>query len=983
VPDWTPLTLGTVLEHRYEVIALLGRGGFGATYRAVDHRRLGAPCAVKELVPPPAARAGPAFAAATERFEREARALLRLRHHSVPRLHAFFEQDGRCFLVQDLVEGRSLHQLLDAAGPLHEDAVREIVAQVLDVLAYLHGQSPPVLHRDIKPANIILDPTGRAHLVDFGAVRDALDACAPAGADRGSTRIGTPGYAPFEQAMGRVVPASDLYALGATAVTLLTGEEPLAWLGRHDDSWTLDGRTGASPEFERFLAVLLADLPARLPSAAAARAALDALPAGNAAIPTSSTAGNDLGVRRVDVQPADAPRPSVARATARSLWRRRLGLGSAGTLVVLAVALVAARKVATPTRDPADRHRVAIFPLRVSGDQRGPSSAGEDVATLLTAAVDGVGPYRWIDGWRLLPPERRDEAPTPEVARAAALAARCAFFLSGRLVERSDSAFVVLELIDAGSDSVVARGHASGPAADAMRVGLRAANGVLPALFAAGTAGEVTTAWSDRDPAAVARFLLGESAFRRGQMTAALRHHREAVRVDSTFALAALRGAQAAAWAHRPADAAALVRLASRWPMAPKYAHLARGYAAYLEGRADSAAAELRRAVERDPELAAAWLQLGEVHAHLLPVGGNPDSLAEAAFARARALDSSAASLLHLAEIRVRRGQVARAVPLVTEFLATSPDALPADELRVALACVRGGAGAVDWDAAVRRAPLAVLDAANVLAGGGAQLPCARAAYHAVLRADTAGADGGGEARRWSALVGLQSVLVAQGEIAAARAQLDAAIAGGLGGSTLYLLDATLAREFADRASTVAVGDARRFGARYERCPDAFRLWLLGLWATDRGDADVVRSAVATLRRLARQSGDPGDALLARSLAAHVPLTVRDTALALQRLEELVAEPMPAPELAWDVAAPRAAARLLLARLLLARGEPRRALAVASVFESGWPSIHVLYLPASLELRADAADRLGEDALAAHFRSRLAALRGARQVAAN
>jgi serine/threonine protein kinase len=162
-------------------------------------------------------------------FEREAQVLKTLNHPRIPKYRDYFSLDrdkgeGLCWfgLVQDYIPGRSLQQLLDEGIHFTEQQVRSLATQVLEILIYLHGLNPPVLHRDIKPSNLIWAEDEQVYLVDFGAVQDPT-------AVEGTTFtvVGTAGYAPLEQFYGKAVPASDLYALGATLIHLLTGIAPI------------------------------------------------------------------------------------------------------------------------------------------------------------------------------------------------------------------------------------------------------------------------------------------------------------------------------------------------------------------------------------------------------------------------------------------------------------------------------------------------------------------------------------------------------------------------------------------------------------------------------------------------------------------------------------------------------------------------------------------------------------------------------------
>jgi serine/threonine protein kinase len=161
-------------------------------------------------------------------FEREAQVLKNLNHPRIPQYRDYFlvEQQPHsqlCWwgLVQDRVPGRSLQELLEQGTRWSEQEVRQIAEEVLQILDYLHGLSPPVLHRDIKPSNLILNRAKQIWLVDFGAVQDQATITGVS-----FTVVGTVGYAPLEQFWGRPVASSDLYALGATLIHLLTGVAP-------------------------------------------------------------------------------------------------------------------------------------------------------------------------------------------------------------------------------------------------------------------------------------------------------------------------------------------------------------------------------------------------------------------------------------------------------------------------------------------------------------------------------------------------------------------------------------------------------------------------------------------------------------------------------------------------------------------------------------------------------------------------------------
>lgn len=157
-------------------------------------------------------------------FEREAQVLKQLDHLRIPQYHDYFHIDDRTLwfaLVQQYIPGKSLKEHQTEGKRFTESEVRNIAQQALNILIYLHELNPPVLHRDIKPSNLLLDDKGCLYLIDFGSVQDPSPAIGST-----FTVVGTYGYAPIEQYGGRTVPNSDLYALGATLIHLLTGTSP-------------------------------------------------------------------------------------------------------------------------------------------------------------------------------------------------------------------------------------------------------------------------------------------------------------------------------------------------------------------------------------------------------------------------------------------------------------------------------------------------------------------------------------------------------------------------------------------------------------------------------------------------------------------------------------------------------------------------------------------------------------------------------------
>jgi eukaryotic-like serine/threonine-protein kinase len=211
-----PLAIGIVLNNRYRIVGLLGQGGFGAVYRAFD-QNMGKPVAIKENLD--------TSLDAQRQFWQEAQILSNLRHPNLPLVTDYFVIQGiGQYLVMDFIEGEDLQEKLDrAGGPLPEEQVLPWIDQVCDALIYLHSQTPPIIHRDVKPANIRITPSGKAVLVDFG-ISKVFDPAA--GTAIGARAYSSPYSPPEQYGQGRTDARSDIYALGITLYTVLTGQEP-------------------------------------------------------------------------------------------------------------------------------------------------------------------------------------------------------------------------------------------------------------------------------------------------------------------------------------------------------------------------------------------------------------------------------------------------------------------------------------------------------------------------------------------------------------------------------------------------------------------------------------------------------------------------------------------------------------------------------------------------------------------------------------
>lgn len=216
----------TTLAGHYQVIEPLGMGGFGQTFLAKDMHLPGNPlCVVKQLKPRDSDSA--TLTTAQRFFEREAEMLYRLgEHDQIPRLLAHFEQVGKFYLVQDYIEGQTLHQELAHREKLSEASVMRILQDILQVLTFVHQQN--VIHRDIKPANLIRrNRDGKIVLIDFGAVKQVRNQARYTPKQTSLTiPIGSPGYMPSEQQASNPHFSSDIYAVGMVCLQSLTGLSP-------------------------------------------------------------------------------------------------------------------------------------------------------------------------------------------------------------------------------------------------------------------------------------------------------------------------------------------------------------------------------------------------------------------------------------------------------------------------------------------------------------------------------------------------------------------------------------------------------------------------------------------------------------------------------------------------------------------------------------------------------------------------------------
>ncbi|MBE8988891.1 serine/threonine-protein kinase [Nostoc sp. LEGE 12450] len=263
------IAAGTLIDNRYIIQKLLGQGGLGRTYLAFDTRRFNEACVLKEFAPIGTGESG--LEQYRNLFKREAKILHQLQHPQIPKFLACFEGDGRLFLVQEYVDGKTYSRLLGElqrqGRNFSEDEVIQWLKNLLPVLEYVHQHN--IIHRDISPDNIML-PDGKdlPVLIDFGVGKQIADMNEGRSSNHQVTfvgkmsLVGKVGYAPREQiSLGLCSASSDLYALGVTAIVLLTGRDPSLLMDQYSLEWNWRYYTYVSDEFAQVLDCMLADRP--------------------------------------------------------------------------------------------------------------------------------------------------------------------------------------------------------------------------------------------------------------------------------------------------------------------------------------------------------------------------------------------------------------------------------------------------------------------------------------------------------------------------------------------------------------------------------------------------------------------------------------------------------------------------------------------------------------------------------------------------
>lgn len=268
-----------ILHKRYVPIKKIGRGGFGLTYLAVDLANKKSYCVIKQLLTqdqdPDTART------ALDLFGREAKTLEKINHPQIPKLLNYFEENNQYYLIQEFVLGVDLEKEVKKKGLFPESTAKRFLREMLPVLDYIHSQK--VIHRDVKPGNILRrKEDNQLILIDFGAVKDQINTqLMQSNSQQASTKIsvGTMGFAPPEQLAMRPRYSSDVYALAATCLFLMTGKAPKDLCDEATGEFAWEKYVNVGNNFAKVLNKMLElDIKKRYDSAKEVLEALDIIP---------------------------------------------------------------------------------------------------------------------------------------------------------------------------------------------------------------------------------------------------------------------------------------------------------------------------------------------------------------------------------------------------------------------------------------------------------------------------------------------------------------------------------------------------------------------------------------------------------------------------------------------------------------------------------------------------------------------------------
>lgn len=892
--------LASALRPRYLVGQVLGQGASAVVLLAEDmrhHRHV----AIKVLRPDVSPIVG------RERFLQEIEIAARLQHPHILPLFDSGAVGELLYFVMPHIPGENLRGLLDREGQLPLRDATRVTSEIAAALSFAHRQG--VLHRDVKPENILISD-GRMLVADFGIAR-MLQAELSTGQTVPGLVFGTPGYmSPEQVAGGRLEASADQYSLACIVYEMLSGK-PIF--------------TGSSPRDVMSQHLVKPHEPLR--------SIRPDLPAGvEAVVHRALSKVPDDRYESVDefaraLHAAARPSQVVAAPTLATRGWRIPAVLFAG----LAAVTLASWLFRSGVAEPLSRDRVAVFPL---ADPPSGGGQGAAAAAYLGYVLDGTDPLQWQDGRDWI---SSDAALSTGRMRELARQHDAAWFVDGTIVEAADSVTVIVRLHDAAGDSVVSRGGRTAVRGTSVPLlAARAMGDILPVLVQPGHPIDVA-ALRDRSPVAIAHFLKGDGYYRMAAFDSAQEQYEKALGADSTFALAALQGATAAAWRADIAGASHLAHTATDFAhvLSRRDAAFAEGLEFLYAGEADSALQRFDSLVAIAPGRPEGWMARGEVYYHLLPTVahlGSLDSMARRSFEEAERLDTAFTPVLsHLTELALRRGDTAQAHRYLQRFRQRSRDSTGLKALATMWECATGEMDTGQWRQFAAGRPGLALDVARAMSSMDRLRACARDGYRAVLEDSLAPAS-----LRFPAMLGLQGLMLLDGRPASeVEAFLQSPDARALRGDLLFLIDAHSRPEFDSAASAVA----RTIGQDYPKLPDRY-LWLIGVWHARRGNRPGMDAVARAMEE--RPDSLPGTLLFKQVLRAHTAAAKGDTVAALAALDAL-SWSQRWETLSWAPMGGLGAERLLQARLLLARGDTAGALRACGTLDSRQPIAFLMY----------------------------------------
>ncbi|HEX8212310.1 MAG TPA: protein kinase [Longimicrobium sp.] len=929
--------LDAALAARYSVRRELGRGGMGTVFQAED-LKYGRPVALKVLHPELAHSIG------AQRFLAEIQLAAKLTHPHIVTVYDSGEADGLLYYVMPYVEGESLRERLDRSGPLPPDEAVHIALEAADALDFAHARG--VVHRDIKPENILL-AHGHASVADFGVAR-AVSTAAEQRLTATGLIVGSPPYMSPEQTdPGAPVDGrADVYSLGCVLHEMLSGTPPFGSNGVQATVYR--HLTQAPPP----LRTLRGDVPPALESIVLR--ALEKQPADRFA-----TAG-EMRRALIDPEAAASSRPlrdeapSVPRRRSRGAarrWRVALAALVLGALAAMGAAVwrgTRAERVDGPTG-------IAVLPFQ--GSPTGSEAVPPD--RWLASSLGLLRGLRVVDGRSLLGGQDWRAVPLDAVLEKAAKGG-ARYLIAGSLLTDGRERRLTVEVYASGGGGQIYSGAAMAGESTPQaldRMALEVVRVVAEAedrdLGAFGDAASETTSL-----AALTELIQGQRHFRRGETDQAVASFRRAIRADSSFGPAYYRLSVAETSAPRWNYPAALLAVEAglRRPaeMAPRWVELLKAQRHLVRRSVDSASVQFQKVAAENPGLPDALLGLGEVLFHSGGLLGERATVALPVFLRLDATDSAYAPVAsHIVDLALHTGDEAlarRHLPRVSDPHRMRETALA---LRFGGPRARAAAFATLRGAEVRT--LATL--AALFVQGGLDLPLADSVASLLTAA------GRPQDERLRGARFRLAALAGQGRWPEAAAMWDSA--SGRPPFDAWMVSAYLAGLPArDRAEPMfrwawAVVEreppsfAPLTGGEAKRLEGQDALRALVHRATIEGDSAEAARLLRIVRRAAptADASDPEPDGLEASLHARLALLAGDTARAVVNLERAVAR---APwSTSWYMPlADQGLQRLLLARLLAARGDRRGAERRLRSFGQLWLMGDALYFPAATRARA-------------------------------